>query len=59
MKNMPRKNADIVLRIKIERGSSYSPEAINLRLLMTVLIVLMDGPNLKTFLVMDIAPIKD
>ncbi len=58
MKNMPTNNAENVFSINIYRGSELLPDAITFRLIIIVLIQLIDGPNLNTFLVIAAPVIK-
>ena len=59
MKNIPKKNALNVFNNTICYGYVVLYSSKSLTLLMTVFIVTIEGPNLNTFLVIDIAVIND
>ncbi len=57
MKNKAKNKDESVFKTNICKSSLYPPLTMRLRLVMIVLIILIDGPNLSTFLVIAVAPI--
>ena len=59
MKNIPKNSALKVFNNTICSGYVVLYSSKSFTLLITVFIVTIEGPNLNTFLVIDIAPIND